>query len=433
MEIYGNATTFNIENVLRQNILGCDYYRNDCGRLESWRDVVDEICAAVEHVEPWMGGNARGPSTAFCLLHRLLALRLSVEEIAATLSCPDSPFVRAIGLLYLRYACDPRNLWHWFSGYAADAERFRPSKWAPEVTLGEFARDLLLEQHYFETIFPRIPKKVADDIAAELRARGLPATAKGNGGTGGGDRRGGDDGNRRPASVKASLSVALGQKAPNRAGTRDYGAREAAWEERMRGGERERDRDRGAERERGAERDRERNGGGGGYDRRDRDRDRYGGGERERDRYGGDRDRERERDRYGGGGGGGRGDYDRYGGGGRSSGRSRSRSRERRRRSRSRSRSRDRRRERSRSRSRSRDRRREGGSSGGGGGGGGRDARDVFKDSAAAFGRAGDVRSTYGDATGKLFDDSSYGGRGGGGGGGASRSGAEVYRLGARR
>lgn len=82
-------------------------------------------------------------------------------------------------------------------------------------------------QYYFETIFPRIPKKVQDDIVEGLQARGLPTTGKGNGGAGGPDRRGADDGNRRPPSVKASLSVAFGQRAPNRAGARDDRVREA--------------------------------------------------------------------------------------------------------------------------------------------------------------------------------------------------------------
>jgi len=75
-------------------------------------------------------------------------------------------------------------------------------------------------QYYYETIFPRIPKRVEDEIQSALRARGLPVKGKGNGGCGGPDRRGGDEGNRRPASVKASLSVAFGQRAPNRAGTK---------------------------------------------------------------------------------------------------------------------------------------------------------------------------------------------------------------------
>lgn len=58
-------------------------------------------------------------------------------------------------------------------------------------------------------------------MAASLRSMGLPSAPKGNGGQGGSDRRGSDEPNRRPASVKASLSVAFGQRAPNRAGTKE--------------------------------------------------------------------------------------------------------------------------------------------------------------------------------------------------------------------
>ena len=78
-------------------------------------------------------------------------------------------------------------------------------------------------QFYFETIFPRIPTKVGTEIQEELKVMGLPTKGKGNGGAGGTDRRGVDDGNKRPASVKASLSVAFGQRAPNRAGAREEG------------------------------------------------------------------------------------------------------------------------------------------------------------------------------------------------------------------
>lgn len=60
-------------------------------------------------------------------------------------------------------------------------------------------------QYYFETIFPRIPKPVHNDFISKLTAMGLATQALGNGGQGGADRRGVEDGNRRPASVKASL------------------------------------------------------------------------------------------------------------------------------------------------------------------------------------------------------------------------------------
>lgn len=57
-------------------------------------------------------------------------------------------------------------------------------------------------QYYFETLFPRIPKLVSNDVSTKLEAVGLPSKAVGNAGQGGGDRRGIEEGNRRPASVK---------------------------------------------------------------------------------------------------------------------------------------------------------------------------------------------------------------------------------------
>lgn len=96
MEQHGNLTTFNVENVLRQNILNSEYYRKTCLGLSSWSEVIDEIYYNVSHVEPWMSGNARGPSTAFCLLYRLFQLKLDVEEIRATVDHSDSPYIRAV-------------------------------------------------------------------------------------------------------------------------------------------------------------------------------------------------------------------------------------------------------------------------------------------------------------------------------------------------
>ncbi|KAG2499979.1 hypothetical protein HYH03_002263 [Edaphochlamys debaryana] len=387
MEIHGNATTFNLESVLRQNILASDYYRHTCATLQ-YSDIVDEIYENVDHVEPWMSGNARGPSSAFCLMHRLCAIKLNAQQIKSMLDHRDSPFIRAVGFLYLRYVADPKTLWNWCSPYIKDPEMFSPSgPGQKEVSMGDYLRDLLLSQYYFETIFPRIPKPVEDVIKEELKGRGLPTSAKGNGGAGGADRRGADDtGNRRPASVKASLSVAFGQRAPNRAGVREEGRgrdpsaqtatgnaagrarasaspepprdrrepppparREEPRRDDRRPESRDRDYDRGAGRG-GYDRDRRDTRDTREYDRRDERRDPRDDRDRDRDRGGrggyGDRDRDRgydERDRRGG--------------------------------------SRDR------SRSRSRDRRDV------------RDARDVFKDGAATRDRRNedDIRSRYGN------------------------------------
>ena len=74
MEQYGNTTTYNVESVLRKNIVDSEYFRDTCMKLTTWEEVVDEIFYTVQDVEPWMSGNARGASSAFCLLYRSVGL-----------------------------------------------------------------------------------------------------------------------------------------------------------------------------------------------------------------------------------------------------------------------------------------------------------------------------------------------------------------------
>jgi hypothetical protein len=98
MEQHGNTTTFNVENVLRQNILSSDYYQKTCEPLTTWDQIVDEIYEHVDHVEPWMSGNARGPSSAFCLMYRLFTLKPNVKQIKDLIDHVDSPYIRAVRL-----------------------------------------------------------------------------------------------------------------------------------------------------------------------------------------------------------------------------------------------------------------------------------------------------------------------------------------------
>lgn len=135
----------------------------------------------------------------------------------------DSPYIRAIGFLFLRYCCNPRSRWEWFPYYIQDTEQFSPSptdKFSKDktITMGEYVRDLLLSQFYFETIFPRIPKPVEIDIEKKMRELGVSTNARGNGGQCGPSRggRGGDDERSRPTSVKAGLSVGNGNKGPHK-------------------------------------------------------------------------------------------------------------------------------------------------------------------------------------------------------------------------
>ncbi|KAI5083083.1 hypothetical protein GOP47_0002826 [Adiantum capillus-veneris] len=253
---------------------------------------IDTLLEKVDHVEPWMTGNCRGPSTAFCLLYKFFTMKLTVKQMQGLLNHGDSPYIRAVGFLYLRYVGDPKTLWGWYEQYVKDDEEFAPGSNGKKTTMGVYIRDLLLDQYYFDTLLPRIPVPILRQISSHLERLKLPTSSAGVTGTGG--RHAADDTARRPPSVKASLSVSFGQRAPHRASTRDSSPvrrnvpppRDSAHHN---GDDRETDKSRDHERSRGRDRDGER-------EHRDRDRDR----ENERDRFrerGRDGDRYRDRDR----------------------------------------------------------------------------------------------------------------------------------------
>ena len=76
-----------------------------------------------------------------------------------------SPYVRAIALLYLRYTHPSVQLWDWFEPCLNDETMFSPTGVPSEtIELGEYAKKLLLELNYYNTIFPRIPVPVLRDI-----------------------------------------------------------------------------------------------------------------------------------------------------------------------------------------------------------------------------------------------------------------------------
>mmetsp|Transcript_35928 Transcript_35928/g.64728 ORF Transcript_35928/g.64728 Transcript_35928/m.64728 type:complete len:399 (+) Transcript_35928:524-1720(+) len=69
----------------------------------------------------------------------------------------DSPYIRCIGLLYLRYAADPVTLWSWFEPYLHDEEVVQIRQGKAETTVGEYAQSLLNDLEYHGTRLPRLP------------------------------------------------------------------------------------------------------------------------------------------------------------------------------------------------------------------------------------------------------------------------------------
>lgn len=57
IQMYGNDTTFNMNNMIISNISSCAYFVNKCcAELHDWNSVVDEIYYEVKHMEPWTIG-----------------------------------------------------------------------------------------------------------------------------------------------------------------------------------------------------------------------------------------------------------------------------------------------------------------------------------------------------------------------------------------
>jgi hypothetical protein len=84
-------------------------------------------------------GSAIMPSQTVLLNHFHL--------LPSPLSSP-LPFGIQVGFLYLRYVCNPREILRWFEKYFQDNDELKPSpgSMGRTITVGEFVRDILLDQ-----------------------------------------------------------------------------------------------------------------------------------------------------------------------------------------------------------------------------------------------------------------------------------------------
>merc|ERR550537_680270 len=120
--------------LLLGNIRTTDYFKN-LAEIREFNDFVDQVYYDAKMVVPWVPGThnqrrtsgmcsaARGvsdagiPSETFTLLFKLFTLKPSAQQLAIMINHGDSPYIRAIGFLFLRYLCDPKKLWAWFENY----------------------------------------------------------------------------------------------------------------------------------------------------------------------------------------------------------------------------------------------------------------------------------------------------------------------------
>jgi pre-mRNA-splicing factor 38B len=103
---------------------------------------------------------------------------------------PDSPYIRAIGFLYLRFVGEPQTFYKWIEPYLYDEEpihvtansqkkgqyqqqqqgncRGRSNGPSDPETIGDFVRKLFSEREYYGVMLPRLPIHIERDIQVKL-------------------------------------------------------------------------------------------------------------------------------------------------------------------------------------------------------------------------------------------------------------------------
>ncbi|XP_077504602.1 uncharacterized protein LOC144114617 [Amblyomma americanum] len=142
LPLWGNEKTMNLNNLILTNILSSPYFKVNLYKLKTYHEVVDEIYYNVQHLEPWekgsrktsgqtgMCGGVRGVgaggivSTAFCILYKLFTLKLTRKQLVGLMNHCDSPYIRALGFMYIRFTQPPADLVDWYEPYLDDDERW---------------------------------------------------------------------------------------------------------------------------------------------------------------------------------------------------------------------------------------------------------------------------------------------------------------------
>jgi len=190
LSCWGNQQSMNLNPLILTNITGSPYFKVQLFNIKTYHEVIDEIYYKVDHLEPWergsrktsgqtgMCGGVRGVgaggivSSAYCLLYKLYTLKLTRKQVTGLLVHCDSPFIRGLGFMYLRYTQTPSDLMGWFEEYLDDPEEIDPKAGGgKKMTMGEMAKSMLVKLEWFDTRFPRIPVNVQKQINASLGQR----------------------------------------------------------------------------------------------------------------------------------------------------------------------------------------------------------------------------------------------------------------------
>lgn len=107
-----------MSDLLRNNIQKSTYF-SELQEMHTFEQIISEIINQVTYTDPWVVGANGVPSSFFCCLYKLMLMRLTERQVY-TMVRPDlvysgsdfiagrnNPFVRAAGLLFIRFLSPP--------------------------------------------------------------------------------------------------------------------------------------------------------------------------------------------------------------------------------------------------------------------------------------------------------------------------------------
>lgn len=105
----------------------------------------------------------------YCLLYKLYTLKLTRKQVNGLITHTDSPFIRGLGFMYIRYTQPPADLFDWYEEFLQDEEEVDPKAGGGQLmTMGQLCRQMLTKLDWFSTLFPRIPVPIQKQIEQKL-------------------------------------------------------------------------------------------------------------------------------------------------------------------------------------------------------------------------------------------------------------------------
>ena len=72
-------------------------------------------------------------SSAFCLLYKLFTLKLTKKQVIGLITHKDSPYIRGLGFMYIRYVCTALSIKVGCRNYRSAVNACKAEQYAPWI------------------------------------------------------------------------------------------------------------------------------------------------------------------------------------------------------------------------------------------------------------------------------------------------------------